>query len=122
MTAIESTPDAEVPPPPTIYVHHQAALCEGWGECHRRAPDVYPLDAEGQCDIHRLEVPPEHAEDAFWGAVMCPKHALQVIGPPRSYWVALRRQRYFAEHADRADGADPAGPAACLPDERTAGG
>lgn len=54
-------------------------LCEGWGNCHRWAPAVYPLDAEGKIDVHLLEVPPELAVEAWMGAEACPAGVIQVI-------------------------------------------
>lgn len=62
-----------------IRVH--PGLCAGWGNCHRWAPDVYPLDERGEVAIHRLEVPAEAAERARWGAMACPAHAISYEGP-----------------------------------------
>ena len=48
---------------------------------------MYPLDEQGQIDIHLLEVPPELAEAAWVGAQVCPAAAISVIGErptPRS--------------------------------------
>ena len=53
---------------PTRRVKARPARCQGWGELHRWAPDVYPLDDDGHIGIHLLQVPPEHAEQASWGA------------------------------------------------------
>ena len=74
--------------------------CLGWGECHRWAPDVYPLDEDGKIGVHLLEVPAEHAEAAWWGAAACPQQAITVIGPPSEYWV--NRFQQAADSADRA--------------------
>lgn len=63
-----------------LRVRAHPALCEGWGNCHRWAPEVYPLDAEGQIDLHLLEVPTELAEAAWVGAQVCPARAITVIG------------------------------------------
>lgn len=54
-------------------------LCEGWGNCHRWAPDVYPLDEEGLIDLHVVEVPPELAYDAWMGAQACPAGVITVV-------------------------------------------
>jgi ferredoxin len=63
----------------TVRVKAHPGLCVGWGNCHRFAPDVYPLDAEGKVDVHLLEVPAELAYDAWLGASACPEQAITVI-------------------------------------------
>ncbi len=63
-----------------VLVKTHPALCLGWGNCHRFGPTVYPLDADGKVDVHRLAVPPEHVEDAWMGAAACPERAITVIG------------------------------------------
>lgn len=70
-----------------IRVH--PGLCEGWGNCHRWGPEVYPLDDEGYIAIHLAEVPPELARAAWSGADACPAQAITVIGA-RPVAVALR--------------------------------
>lgn len=60
-----------------IKVH--PALCEAWGNCHRWAPEIYPLDDDGTIDLHVLEVPPEHAVEAWMGAEACPAHVITVV-------------------------------------------
>lgn len=70
-----------------VRIKTHPALCLGWGECHRWAPEVYPLDEDGRIGVHLLEVPAEHAEAAYWGAAACPEQAITVIGPPREHWV-----------------------------------
>lgn len=85
--------DGTVDDPPEVLVHTHPALCCGWGNCHRWAPDAYPLDEQGHIGVHRMHVPPEHAEDAYWGAQACPEHAITVIGPPEEFWKALRSRR-----------------------------
>jgi ferredoxin len=62
-----------------VRVRTHPGLCEGWGNCHRFAPAVYPLDDDGHVDIHLLDVPPEHALDARIGATVCPAHAITII-------------------------------------------
>lgn len=64
-----------------VRVRVHPGVCEGWGNCHRFAPSVYLLDAEGYIDIHLLEVPPELADAARLGAQVCPAHAITVIAP-----------------------------------------
>ena len=79
--------NADAVAPEGLRVRAHPALCEGWGNCHRWAPEVYPLDEQGQIDIHLLEVPPELAEAAWVGAQVCPAAAISVIGErptPRS--------------------------------------
>jgi len=61
-----------------IKVH--PGLCNGWGECHRWGREVYPLDAEGYCEMRLLEVPPEMEDAARHGAAACPEQAITVIG------------------------------------------
>lgn len=63
-----------------LKVRAHPALCEGWGNCHRWAPEVYQLDEDGQIDLHLLHVPPELAEAAWVGAQVCPARAITVIG------------------------------------------
>jgi len=60
-----------------IKVH--PGLCNGWGECHRWGREVYPLDAEGYCEMRLLEVPPEMEDQARLGAMACPEQAITVI-------------------------------------------
>jgi len=60
-----------------IRVH--PGLCEGWGNCHRFGPAVFTLDADGLVDVHVLDVPPELAEEARFGAASCPQRAITVI-------------------------------------------
>ena len=66
--------------PTGVRVRAHPGLCEGWGNCHRWAPEVYPLDEEGQIAIHLLDVPPELARAAWMGADACPARAITVIG------------------------------------------
>ena len=60
-----------------IKVH--PGLCNGWGECHRWGREVYPLDADGYCEMRLLEVPPEYEDAARLGAMACPEQAITVI-------------------------------------------
>lgn len=91
--------DGEPGEVPGVRVKTHPSLCLGWGECNRWAPEVYPLDEDGKIAVHLLEVPPEQAEAAWWGAAACPQQAITVIGPPAQYWVDRFQQA--AEHADR---------------------
>lgn len=61
-----------------VLVRTHPGLCLGWGNCHRFAPDIYPLDTEGKVDIERLAVPAENARDAWLGAAACPEGAITV--------------------------------------------
>jgi ferredoxin len=81
-------PSGEVGP---IQVRVSPGVCEGWGQCHRWAPDVYPLEGDGCVDVHLMEVPSELAEQATWGASACPVRAITIVGPPLDYWVERRR-------------------------------
>ena len=63
------------------------AACRRETEVNRRfAPDVYPLDEDGHIAVHLLDVPAEHARDAWRGASVCPERAISVIGPPEETW------------------------------------
>lgn len=62
-----------------VLVRTHPGLCLGWGNCHNFAPDVYPLDAEGKVDVHRLAVQRSHAYDAWLGAGACPESAITVL-------------------------------------------
>lgn len=83
MTASEPQKGA-LEPPVSVRVRTHPGLCVGWGECHRWAPNVYPLDDEGHVAVHVIEVPSQHADDAWWGASVCPERAITVIGPPEA--------------------------------------
>lgn len=69
-------PDGETE---SLLVKAHPGLCDGWGQCHRLAPDVYHLDDEGYIDIHMLEVPPDRAVAAWMGAMACPNGAITVV-------------------------------------------
>ena len=74
-------PDQEISPfdiVADVVVHTHPGLCRGWGICHRFAPEIYPLDADGKVDVHRVAVPAEHARDARIGAAACPESAITV--------------------------------------------
>lgn len=66
-------------PGTTLRVKVHPGLCEGWGNCHRWAPELYPLDAEGLIDLHVVEVPPEMADAAWLGAQACPAGVITVL-------------------------------------------
>ncbi len=66
-------------PGTTVLVRVHPGLCEGWGNCHRWAPELYTLDAEGLIDLHVVEVPPELAEAAWLGAQSCPAGVITVL-------------------------------------------
>jgi ferredoxin len=82
----------EVEDEPGVRVRVHPALCNGWGQCHRWAPNVYWLDEEGYIETRLMEVPPEHALEAWHGAQSCPEGAITVIGPPEPYWRERRRR------------------------------
>lgn len=63
----------------SLLVKVHPGLCEGWGNCHRWAPQVYTLDPEGYIDIHVLEVPPELADSAWLGAQACPAGVISIV-------------------------------------------
>lgn len=53
----------------------------GLGNCHRWAPEVYPLDADGQIDLHLLRRSrPSSPRPRRVGAQVCPARAITVIG------------------------------------------
>lgn len=64
----------------TLRIRVHPGLCEAWGNCHRWAPEVYPLAEDGTVDVHMIEVPPEHAVEAWMGAEACPARAITVVG------------------------------------------
>lgn len=70
---------AEVRDDAGVRVRAHPGLCQGWGNCHRFAPEVYSLDEEGFLDVHLLEVPEELARAARLGAAACPEQAITVI-------------------------------------------
>lgn len=63
----------------SLLVRAHPGLCEGWGNCHRWAPAVYPLDSDGLIDIHTLEVPPDLADQAWQGAQACPAGVITIV-------------------------------------------
>ena len=71
--------DERPTPGTSVLVRVHPGLCEGWGNCHRWAPDLYTLDAEGLIDLHVVEVPPELAEAAWLGAQSCPAGVITVL-------------------------------------------
>lgn len=62
-----------------LRVRVHPGLCEAWGNCHRWAPAIYPLDGDGKIDVHVLEVPPDQAVDAWMGAEVCPAKVISVV-------------------------------------------
>lgn len=73
-----------------VKVRTHPGLCVGIGNCHRWAPEVYPLDDDGHVAVHLLAVPAEFALDAWMGATVCPERAITVIGAPEEYWIRRR--------------------------------
>lgn len=85
-----SVPGIDIEPTATgVRIRVHPGLCEGWGNCHRWGPEVYPLDEDGYIAIHLAEVPPELARAAWSGADACPAQAITVIGE-RPVRVSLR--------------------------------
>lgn len=67
------------PEPGPVLIRVSPGICEGWGECHKFAREIYPMGADGKVDLHVLEVPTEYADLARVAASMCPVRAIQVI-------------------------------------------
>lgn len=88
---VPATTDA--PPAAEVGVRIRAhpGLCLGYGLCHRFAPAVYPLGEDGHLAVHLLEVPAEHAYEAWIGASVCPERAISVDGRPEAYWRERRQ-------------------------------
>jgi ferredoxin len=97
------TPDEELP---SVKVRVHPGLCEGWGECHRWAPEVYSLGPDGKVDLHLVEVPGELALKAWLGARACPEQAITLIGPPEEYWLERFRNRHRVRDRVRHDHGD----------------
>jgi ferredoxin len=52
-------------------------LCRGHAQCAAAAPDVYPLDGSGYCDLPaESEVSTDLAGQARRGARQCPEQAI----------------------------------------------
>lgn len=75
-----------------VRIRAHPSLCLGYGNCHRFAPEVYPLDEHGHIDVHLVDVPSELALAAWIGASVCPERAITVIGEPETYWVRRRTE------------------------------
>jgi hypothetical protein len=45
-----------------------------------------------------MDVPSEHADDAWRGAVACPNQAITIIGPPEDFWYGRLRLRHRHDH------------------------
>lgn len=76
------TTPAAAPVDAPVLIRAHPGLCEGWGNCHRFAAAVYPLDADGYVDIHLLEVPGDLADLARLGAEVCPAQAISIVTRP----------------------------------------
>lgn len=90
----------EQPDEPGVRIKIHPGLCEGWGNCHRFAPQIYPLDTEGKIDLHLLDVPAEYAYEATLGAGACPEEAITVIGAPFHHWAERRWREQDAAASD----------------------
>ena len=76
----------EIDPADGVKVRAHPSLCMGNGACHKWAPEVYPLDDDGEIAIHMLAVPRRTRPVKAWiGASVCPEQAISVIGPPEEY-------------------------------------
>jgi ferredoxin len=62
-----------------VLIRVSPGICEGWGECHKFAREIYPIGPDGKVDLHVLEVPVEYAALARRAASMCPVRAIQVV-------------------------------------------
>jgi ferredoxin len=100
-------PEDDIEPAEPLRIRVHPGLCEGWGECHRWAPDLYPLDENGHIAVHVMEVPPDRADDAWMAAKACPTGAITVVGPPADYWYdRLRRRNDARRRAERLTRSD----------------
>lgn len=81
MSTLDETPGASGTQAPAkgVRVKTHPALCNGMGNCHRFAPNVYHLDEDGYIGLHLLDVPPELADQARLGAKVCPEGAITII-------------------------------------------
>ena len=68
-----------------VRIRTHPSLCQGWGNCHRWAPDLFPLDEAGHIDVHVLDVPADRVRDAELGALICPDHVISIIRPARGF-------------------------------------
>jgi len=73
--------DTGLPDGRPVLVRVSPGICEGWGECHKFASEIYPNGADGKVDVHVLEVPAEYAALARRAASMCPVWAIQCLDP-----------------------------------------
>ena len=90
-----------------VRVRTHPALCRGVGNCHRFAPDVYALDADGLIAFHLLDVPASLALDAWRGASVCPERAITVIGPPEEHWITRRHRTNSPARTEPAEQEGP---------------
>lgn len=79
MTPEPNPATAATAEPTGVKVRAHLGLCMGIGNCHRWAPEVYPLDEEGYLAVHLLDVPAELAGAARLGASVCPERAISII-------------------------------------------
>jgi ferredoxin len=101
MTEEHAVQESDGDPAPPVRVKTHPALCQGWGECHRWAPQIYPLNEDGHIAVHVVDIPSEDADDAWWGATACPELAITLIGPPEQYWFDRLRHRLDRNRQDR---------------------
>jgi ferredoxin len=60
-----------------MIINFDRDLCRGHAQCAAAAPDVYPLDDSGYCDLPaHSEVSADLADQARRGARQCPEEAI----------------------------------------------
>lgn len=59
----------------------ESSKCSGHGMCHALAGEVFELDNEGFNTVRdaEIEISPELAEQAKYGALGCPEQAIRII-------------------------------------------
>jgi ferredoxin len=60
-------------------------LCDGFGVCAERAPDLISLDEWGYASLRErapAEVPPDREEPALRALLDCPAHAIIELASP----------------------------------------
>jgi ferredoxin len=61
-----------------LIVSLDQSKCSGHARCNAVAPEVYPLDDAGYCNIEELTVPAGLEQSARDGAAACPERALTI--------------------------------------------
>ncbi|MEU6745442.1 ferredoxin [Spirillospora sp. NPDC046719] len=61
-------------------IHFDRERCAGHAQCAMTAPDVFPLDDAGYCDLKpETDVEPGQQQQARNGARQCPEGAITVL-------------------------------------------